>query len=51
MLVGTSVSGFIGLPAAQAFIHTGHIVYGPTHSEEKAKLLTADESKLDPVND
>jgi len=36
-------SGFIGLPAAQALSRAGHIVYGLTRSERKAKQLAADE--------
>jgi nucleoside-diphosphate-sugar epimerase len=36
-------SGFIGLPAAQALVRTGHQVYGLTRSEEKGRLLAADE--------
>lgn len=36
-------SGFIGLPAAQALCRSGHVVYGLTRSEEKAKQLAADE--------
>ncbi|TBU26199.1 NAD(P)-binding protein [Dichomitus squalens] len=36
-------TGFIGLPIAQAFVRAGHVVYGQTRSEEKAKQLTAEE--------
>ncbi|OCH91900.1 NAD(P)-binding protein [Obba rivulosa] len=36
-------SGFIGLPAAQALVRAGHVVYGVTRSESKAKLLAAEE--------
>jgi len=36
-------SGFIGLPAAQALVRAGHIVYGVTRSQEKARQLEADE--------
>ena len=39
-----SATGFIGLPVAQAFVRAGHIVYGQTRSEEKAKQLAAEES-------
>ncbi|KZT11966.1 NAD(P)-binding protein [Laetiporus sulphureus 93-53] len=37
------VTGFIGLPAAQAFVRAGHIVYGVTRSAQKAKKLAAEE--------
>ncbi|KAE9394062.1 NAD(P)-binding protein [Gymnopus androsaceus JB14] len=37
-------SGFIGFPAAQALSRAGHIVYGQTRSEAKAKQLAAEES-------
>ncbi|KAH9841468.1 NAD(P)-binding protein, partial [Rhodofomes roseus] len=36
-------SGFIGLPVAQALIRAGHIVYGLTRSQHKAKQLAAEE--------
>ncbi|EPQ54392.1 NAD P-binding protein [Gloeophyllum trabeum ATCC 11539] len=36
-------SGFIGLPAAQAFVRAGHTVYGVTRSAAKAKQLAAEE--------
>ncbi|KAL6303959.1 NAD(P)-binding protein [Sparassis latifolia] len=36
-------SGFIGFPAAQAFVRAGHIVYGVTRSQEKAKQLAGEE--------
>ncbi|KAI1797155.1 NAD(P)-binding protein [Ganoderma leucocontextum] len=36
-------TGFIGLPIAQAFVRAGHVVYGQTRSEEKAKQLVAEE--------
>ncbi|EMD40021.1 hypothetical protein CERSUDRAFT_150918 [Gelatoporia subvermispora B] len=36
-------SGFIGLPAAQALVRAGHIVYGVTRSASKAKQLAAEE--------
>jgi len=36
-------SGFIGLPVAQAFVRAGHVVYGLTRSQAKAKLLSAEE--------
>jgi nucleoside-diphosphate-sugar epimerase len=41
-------SGFIGLPVAQAFVRAGHVVYGLTRSQAKAKLLSAEESKPHP---
>ena len=50
-IVHKSASGFIGLPAAQALSRAGHIVYGLTRFEEKAKLLAADESKLTQLHD
>lgn len=40
-----SASGFIGLPAAQALVRAGHIVYGVTRSESKVKSLAAEESE------
>lgn len=43
-----SASGFIGLPVARAFVRAGHIVYGLTRSEKKAKQLAAEESKYSP---
>ncbi|KDQ51278.1 hypothetical protein JAAARDRAFT_62670 [Jaapia argillacea MUCL 33604] len=36
-------SGFIGLPVAQALVRAGHVVYGVTRSEAKAKQLAAEE--------
>jgi len=36
-------SGFIGFPIAQALTRAGHIVYGLTRSEAKAKQLAAEE--------
>ncbi|KAJ7768046.1 NAD(P)-binding protein [Mycena olivaceomarginata] len=36
-------TGFIGFPAAQALARAGHIVYGLARTEEKAKLLAAEE--------
>ncbi|KDQ52201.1 hypothetical protein JAAARDRAFT_50342 [Jaapia argillacea MUCL 33604] len=36
-------SGFIGLPAAQALVRAGHVVYGLTRSAAKAKELAAEE--------
>ncbi|KAI0800161.1 NAD(P)-binding protein [Fomes fomentarius] len=36
-------TGFIGFPAAQAFVRAGHIVYGQTRSAAKAKQLAAEE--------
>nr|VWO95536.1 Uncharacterized protein [Ganoderma boninense] len=41
LIIGAT--GFIGLPVAQAFVRAGHIVYGQTRSEEKAKQLAAQE--------
>ncbi|PIL35612.1 hypothetical protein GSI_02340 [Ganoderma sinense ZZ0214-1] len=41
LIIGAS--GFIGLPVAQAFVRAGHIVYGQTRSEDKAKQLAAQE--------
>jgi hypothetical protein len=47
---GTNRStGFIGFPAAQALARAGHIVYGQTRSEAKAKQLAAEESKHQPL--
>ncbi len=40
----SSATGFIGFPAAQAFVRAGHIVYGQTRSAAKAKQLAAEES-------
>ncbi|KAJ7610489.1 hypothetical protein FB45DRAFT_875838 [Roridomyces roridus] len=37
-------TGFIGLPAAQALVRAGHIVYGLVRSEDKAKMLAAEET-------
>lgn len=36
-------TGFIGLPAAQAFVRAGHIVYGVTRSQSKANSLAKEE--------
>ncbi|KAJ7445113.1 hypothetical protein FB451DRAFT_1104474 [Mycena latifolia] len=36
-------TGFIGLPAAQALVRAGHIVYGLARTPEKAKALAAEE--------
>ncbi|EDR11906.1 uncharacterized protein LACBIDRAFT_313829 [Laccaria bicolor S238N-H82] len=36
-------SGFIGLPVAQAFVRAGHVVYGLTRSQAKAKLFSVEE--------
>jgi len=36
-------SGFIGFPIAQALTRAGHIVYGLTRSEAKAKQFAAEE--------
>ncbi|KAJ7290051.1 hypothetical protein C8J57DRAFT_1164244 [Mycena rebaudengoi] len=36
-------TGFIGLPVAQALIRGGHTVYGLARTENKAKLLAAEE--------
>ncbi|RPD60050.1 NAD(P)-binding protein [Lentinus tigrinus ALCF2SS1-7] len=36
-------TGFIGLPAAQAFVRAGHIVYGQTRSASKVKQLASEE--------
>ncbi|KAJ7206324.1 hypothetical protein GGX14DRAFT_457580 [Mycena pura] len=36
-------TGFIGLPAAQALVRAGHIVYGLARTPEKAKLLAREE--------
>ncbi|KAH8103279.1 hypothetical protein BXZ70DRAFT_715169 [Cristinia sonorae] len=36
-------TGFIGLPAAQALVRAGHIVYGLARTPEKAQLLAAEE--------
>ncbi|KAL4252841.1 NAD(P)-dependent Metabolic Enzyme [Abortiporus biennis] len=36
-------TGFIGLPATQALVRAGHIVYGLTRTAEKAKQLQAEE--------
>ncbi|TFY62470.1 hypothetical protein EVJ58_g3846 [Rhodofomes roseus] len=41
LVVGAS--GFIGLPVAQALVRAGHVVYGVTRSESKAKALAAEE--------
>ncbi|KAH0826232.1 hypothetical protein J3R83DRAFT_5690 [Lanmaoa asiatica] len=42
-------SGSIGFPIAQALSRAGHIVYGVTRSETKAKQLAADESRFPPL--
>ncbi|GJE96821.1 NAD(P)-binding protein [Phanerochaete sordida] len=36
-------TGFIGLPAAQALVRAGHVVYGLTRSQDKAKKLAEEE--------
>lgn len=36
-------TGFIGLPAAQAFSRAGHIVYGVTRSQSNADSLAREE--------
>jgi len=36
-------SGFIGFPVSQALLRAGHIVYGQTRSQDKAKQLAAEE--------
>ncbi|TCD60913.1 hypothetical protein EIP91_009304 [Steccherinum ochraceum] len=36
-------TGFVGLPAAQALVRAGHIVYGLARTPEKAKLLEKEE--------
>ncbi|PSR88859.1 hypothetical protein PHLCEN_2v5008 [Hermanssonia centrifuga] len=41
LIIGAS--GFIGLPVARALSRAGHIVYGLTRSESKAKALAAEE--------
>ncbi|KZT73880.1 NAD(P)-binding protein [Daedalea quercina L-15889] len=41
LIIGAS--GFIGLPVAQALVRAGHIVYGVTRSDSKAKSLAAEE--------
>jgi len=46
--------GFIGLPAAQAFVRAGHIVYGQTRSEQSTGDLVKEEIipvVLDPGSD
>jgi nucleoside-diphosphate-sugar epimerase len=46
--------GFIGLPAAQAFVRSGHIVYGQTRSEKSTAELVKEEIipvVLDPGSD
>ena len=46
--------GFIGLPAAQAFVRGGHIVYGQTRSKKSTGDLVKEEIipvVLDPGND
>ena len=45
-----SVTGFVGLPAAQACVRAGHLVFGLTRSLEKAKQLTAEESGSTTIN-
>jgi len=48
------ISGFIGLPAAQAFVRAGHIVYGQTRSEKSSQSLAKEEIiplVLDPSTD
>ncbi|KAJ7133335.1 hypothetical protein C8R44DRAFT_829260 [Mycena epipterygia] len=41
LIIGAT--GFIGLPAAQALVRAGHIVYGLARTHEKAKTLSAEE--------
>jgi nucleoside-diphosphate-sugar epimerase len=36
-------TGFIGMPAAQAFVRAGHIVYGVTRSQSNAAALAKEE--------
>ncbi|TDL25628.1 NAD-binding protein [Rickenella mellea] len=36
-------TGFLGLPVAQAFVRSGHEVWGQTRSQSKAKLLASEE--------
>ena len=46
--------GFIGLPAAQAFVRGGHIVYGQSRSEKSKEDLIKEEIipiVLDPATD
>jgi nucleoside-diphosphate-sugar epimerase len=46
--------GFIGLPAAQAFVRAGHLVYGQTRSEKSTGDLVKEEIipvVLDPGSD
>jgi nucleoside-diphosphate-sugar epimerase len=46
--------GFIGLPAAQAFVRAGHMVYGQTRSEKSTGELVKEEIipvVLDPGSD
>jgi len=45
LLILFRASGFIGFPAAQALSRAGHVVYGQTRSQEKAKRLAAEESE------
>lgn len=35
--------GFVGFPAAQAFVRAGHIVYGLTRSTDKAQIFAEEE--------
>ncbi|KIJ38636.1 hypothetical protein M422DRAFT_60820 [Sphaerobolus stellatus SS14] len=44
-------SGFIGLPIAHTLIHAGHLVYGLTHSQEKAKKLAAEDDWVHLISD
>jgi len=41
LIIGAT--GVVGLPAAQALVRAGHIVYGLARTPEKAKLLAAEE--------
>lgn len=48
------IVGFIGFPAAQAFVRGGHIVYGQTRSEDSKGDLVREEIVpvvLDPGSD
>ncbi|TDL25805.1 NAD-binding protein [Rickenella mellea] len=36
-------TGFLGFPVAQAFVRSGHEVWGQTRSQSKAKLLASEE--------
>ncbi|THH31518.1 hypothetical protein EUX98_g2672 [Antrodiella citrinella] len=41
LIIGAT--GFIGLPAAQALVRAGHVVFGLARTPEKAKLLAVEE--------